>query len=226
MKKKITSDPARIWRELASLSVQLVPLTLFQSKTQSRRIRIEKVELKAAEQLVILNKLEQFTPVAGPVIVIHPQHKKATIGFQADLLKDMPDHLVISFPTELFEIERRRFPRFSPEKESSVSFLTQIGQRVKKAKVRDISLEGARISTTFLLNKEDLLPILTFNLHLPYSHMETIITLNDARVARIITLKTGEVEYGLYFKAAGGAKEKLSDYLEMFQQLGSDNTMF
>lgn len=226
MKKTLTTDRERIWRELASLSGQRLTLTLFQPKSAPQQVRIETIENSGTVKLVVLVKLAAFQPVEAPVIVIHPQHKKATLGFQADILKNTDSHLVVSFPSELFEIERRQFPRFDPERESSVSFVTRDGQRVRKARVKDISREGARIAGPFLLNKEDIIPNLTFSLRLPYSHLETIMTVSDARVARIITLKTGETEYGLFFKATGHDQEKLKDYLRMFEQFGSDPSFF
>jgi hypothetical protein len=226
MKKILTTDRERIWRELASLSGQRLTLNLFQPKSAPQQIRIETIETAGAVKLVVLAKLAPFKPVEAPVIIIHPQHKKATLGFQADILKDTGGHLVVSFPSELFEIERRRFPRFDPERESSVSFVTHDGQRVRKAWVKDISLEGARIAGPFMLNKEDIIPNLTFSLRLPYSHMETVMNVSNAKVARIITLKTDDIEYGLYFRATGSDQEKLTDYLRMFEQFGSDTSFF
>lgn len=226
MKKILTTDRERIWRELASLKGQRLTLNLFQPKSVPQKIRIETIETAGAVKMVVLAKLAPFTPVAAPVIIIHPQHKKATLGFQADILKDTDNHLIVSFPSELFEVERRRFQRFDPERESSVSFVTRDGQRVRKARIKDISQEGARIAGPFMLNKEDIIPNLTFSLRLPYSHMETIMTVSNAKVARIITLKTGETEYGLFFQATGGEREKLMDYLRMFQQFGSDSSFF
>lgn len=212
MKKTWTTVPSEIKRELIFLISRHTPLTFCQHGGRAIKAFLHDIASKE-NNLLALEFDQNCTLLQGQAIIFYQTAQQPLQGFEANIVKEVNGKLWISFPEEIFRVERRRLSRIKTLGNSMVSFMIEGKTQLASCNVKDISIEGAQLISKSKYEKESILSPLTFNLGMRYEAFEKVVIVSEATIVRITERKDGLLEYGVHFNAGDADQDKLEQYI-------------
>lgn len=217
MQRTWTEDQQTIRSELEGLIAAQTELTLFQQGQTPRKLCPMAIESGSDGDWLSLKKLAAFqTPSGNSLILYHPP-SSAMRGFPATPVLETTTELGITLPSRIIQIQRRRHPRITVGPDSTATFSKLGSQAIYNGQIRDVSIEGARLTGTFTqtLRKEDRLTPLTLVLRLRFGDYEESILIPEATVRRRKDLDKKQLELGVHFTLAKNDLDRLDTYLTL-----------
>ncbi|MBA3015195.1 MAG: PilZ domain-containing protein [Proteobacteria bacterium] len=219
MKKLFTNNPTEIAEEINSLITNKGALVCAKGGTSDK---MKKLPLVAKSK----------SSAGDLMVILHPDHPcdsdkcsfyYATAGaplryFEAARVKKAKQFLGLQYPTEIYNVFRRKSPRVQTARKSTITFSILHKQRVYSGKVVDISLNGAQLSIDLpaQLSTGDTLCALSFILcsRLLADYEETI-TLAEAKIVWIQTEEERNHTLGINFEPDDNARDALENYINL-----------
>jgi hypothetical protein len=189
------------------------------------RNKTKPVPLNIKERAQIQNNT--FLVVKHPQPKICPQRKclfyyqvKGEAGrcFHCIPEKQINSLLALKYPEEIFEIQRRKYPRIKTYNDSLVSFSLAGKQRVYGGKIIDVCMEGAKITGDFpvKIGPGNVVSPLSMTLFLRSSQSrESVVHIPEARVVRSLFRGEQTKEFSIHFVLPENLKEPLARYVDM-----------
>lgn len=165
------------------------------------------------DNLLVLDFDQNCTLLEGQAIIFYQVPQQPLQGFETNIVREENGKLWVSFPDELFRVERRRLSRIKTLGNSMVSFMIDGKTQLASCNVKDISVEGAQLISKSRYEKESILSPLTFNLGMRYEAFEKVVIVSEATIVRITERKDGLLEYGVHFNAGNADQDKLEQYI-------------
>ncbi len=225
MKEIITQDLEKIIREIITLSEKKLPLTFIQKGHAPRTIYVKGIETRNnLHKIVVFTKKEPFTPPLEPSLVFYHPTAQPMRGFEVHPVNESQHQLEAKIPQQIVQIQRRKHPRFMDKGNSSALFACKGGSVVYSVTVKDICLEGARLSGTFSagVKKGDILAPLTLNLRLVHGEYQEKIFIPEAKVQWVNNLPEGQRTMGIHFTLADDEFNRLDTYLNVLSVAEED----
>jgi len=138
--------------------------------------------------------------------------------FESPRVKKADKYLGLKLPREIYDIQRRRFPRVLAMPNSMAIFSFQHKQRVHHCTVADVSLGGARIVGTIpsVVAKGDVITPLTISLYRrSASREETRVHVPEAEVKWAVVEGSQTQAMGIRFSLPDKARQVLADYIDL-----------
>ncbi|MFZ5759574.1 MAG: PilZ domain-containing protein [Thermodesulfobacteriota bacterium] len=219
MKRTWSTDFDEITKEIDLLVCE-------QAKLYCLRENSETIILRAKGKTAVKNK--RLLVVSHPCTTIcsknqcHLYYQRQ--GFPVRGFHCTPEKLVngllgVQYPIEIFEVQRRKFPRVQVARDSRVSFSLRNRQKFYIGKVEDVSLQGARIRGDFpmVIEKGVLITPMTLILT-PYCRQtedEVAIHVPEATVMRSMMDGEKTAELAIHFILEDlMQQQKLSRYVD------------
>ncbi|MCB2184264.1 MAG: PilZ domain-containing protein [Desulfobulbaceae bacterium] len=167
--------------------------------------------------LFILN--HPFKPACGNncLFYYHLQGQPLR-GFLCRQEKHVGTLLGLHYPDEIFEIQRRKYPRLPATKNSTANFALLNRQKFFVGRVEDISLQGARISGNFpvIIAKGDTVTPITLRLFQKrMKDEETEIHIPEAEVVRVSADAETTSEIAIHFTLQDREHKSLMHYIDI-----------
>lgn len=222
MKKRWTNTPSLIIQELNALARRNVPLTFCQHGGKATRVYIDRLLQTGNEHGVLLKKADGLEILDETAILFYHAPRQPLRGFQSVILRKKDPQILISLPSEIFHVERRRIKRVKTLGNSMVTFTLDGAHRLNTWRVKDISLEGAKIVGSMKYDMESVFAPLTFTLGMRYEDCERVVIVSRATVVRLDECGDGLVEYGVHFNVGDADQATLDQYIMLRGEEDSD----
>lgn len=217
MKKIWTKDPEKIATEITSLMEMRSSLTLYQKGHPPQSITAEKIEETGQEKVVVLCKKASFqAPKDSCLFFYHPKNE-AIRCFQTVPIKETETHLKTPFPVEIIQLQRRKNERITSKGMSKVVFTRTGSHHLQTGEIKDISVNGAKISGKFSLNikQGDILAPVSITLRLRHGNFEEKINIPEAKVVRVIDEDKGARGLGISFVMPPTERDSFETYMTL-----------
>jgi hypothetical protein len=203
MKRTWSTNVDEISKEIDLLIYQKARLFCLRDKEKTNTLHVKgKTRLQHSDILVLSHPGKNICPQNHCLFYYHRK------GFPVRGFHCTPEKLVngllgVRFPREIFEIQRRKFPRVQVDKDSRAIFALLNRHRFHVGRIEDISLEGARISGDFplVIEKGNIITPITLTLMPRFMRQakETNIHIPEATVMRAINAEGGTKELAIHF---------------------------
>jgi hypothetical protein len=187
MKKTWSTNIDEISKEIDLLIAEKARLTCLREKKRTTALYVKgKTQLDNSNLLMLSTPRKEICPKKRCLFYYHREGCPIR-GFHCTPEMLLDGLLGVHYPTEIFEIQRRKFPRIQVPPDSRANFALLNRQGLHVGRIEDISLEGARISGDFpiILEKGSIITPITLTL-MPRSYRrhgdETIIHIPEATV--------------------------------------------
>lgn len=217
MKEVWTKDPEEISGEIAMLTEKRSPLTLYQKGKNSHTTTADQIEENDQKKILVLSKDNSFqAPKDACLFLYHPEGEGIRC-FKALPVKETETQLKVSFPSEIIRVQRRRHERIISTGMSTVVFTRKGSHNLLTGEVKDISVEGAKITGKFTPNikKGDLLAPISITLRLRHGNFEEKINVPEATVARTISSAEETTGLGIKFLMPVSERERFETYVTL-----------
>lgn len=132
--------------------------------------------------------------------------------------KQVKSLLAVNYPKEIFEVQRRKFPRIKAWNDSSVSFSLAGKQKIHNGKIIDVCMEGAKISGDFSIQMSagDIIAPLSMTLLFRLmKNEEAHVHIPEATVVRSDVNEHGTKEFSIHFSLPVKLQDPLARYVDM-----------
>jgi hypothetical protein len=218
MKRQWSEDRNTIIEELTLLAAQETPLVLARPGEVPATITARHILGDSPGQLVEIVKTPGMVlDQAEPYYVFYQRHRQALLrGFSLRFVRQSNRFARAPLPLEIFEIQRRKFPRVFTPRPSILTCVPKNSRRLFTAQILDISLEGARIFGDMEgLGLGSVLTPLTLTLYFRDSRQAPLsINVTEAVVVREVRIKE-KVEISFHFDRADADQRLLAQYMEL-----------
>ncbi|MDH4321728.1 MAG: PilZ domain-containing protein [Desulfobulbaceae bacterium] len=218
MRKLWTTDPDTIQQEMEIVTKDKAPFSLFQSGQPTRKLTALEISEKDGVKHIIFTKLTPFTVSEDICYLIYHRPGEMMRGFHGPSQRESQQLLAVPFPTEIFQVQRRKFPRIDTPGNSQASIALDYAQLPNVASVVDICLEGAKMigKLSPRIRKNDVIGPITFTLYMRVATMAIdSFTVPNATVTRVRELDEIKREIGIHFKISGEARATLEHYIKL-----------
>ncbi len=124
----------------------------------------------------------------------------------------------LQYPTEIYEIQRRKFPRVPATSDSTVTFCVRNKQKFHIGRVDNVCMEGVKISGDFpvAISEGETLTPLTLRLLLKHAKdVETEVHIPEGRVVRVSGTDGFTNEVAIHFALPEKEQLYLANYVEI-----------
>jgi len=218
MKEAWTNDPEKIREEIHTLIESKMPLSVYAENTAPGISTIRNTCTNNGQEYLILGKPENWGTTSYPIrFILYKPASQPARGFSFNIARESASQMAGAFPEEIFQIQRRRYPRIATPPPSQVTFLMQGRQRVSICRLLDISLGGAKIQGTpaYEVAQGQEVGPLTFKLALRHATITKELTIASAKVVRLLPLADKAVEMGISFDIPPDTGDDLNLYAEV-----------
>ena len=219
MRQLWLNTPETIAREMSQAVKDGLQFNLLQNKQPPHLMRTRELAGRGSQKQLILAKTSPFTTDGEICRLVYQRPGRMTCECTCTALAESGQTLTVSLPAEIFEIQRRKYPRVATPTPSRVD-ISMDSQKTDTVTVADISMEGARLivngSLPPHLHQGNVIGPLTFTLHMRLATMSIdALTVARAQVVRTRDLAPGSLEIGLHFKISGEARNALEHYVQL-----------
>jgi hypothetical protein len=217
MKEIWAHDQKSIMDEINRLITAKIPIVISRNDFLPKTVFAREILAKKNATVVRLDKQEKFTPPAGPSFFFYRPLEYLTRGFQGTPLHDTEEYLLLLPPHEIFQIQRRKFPRVITPGDSHALFTTLGGAKLLKVSLKDVSLEGAYMQGTLSYGIKPGATIgpISLTLYLQNKFIEAIkIHVPQANVVRLVDEGTIQ-KLAINFKVQDKAYFELDNYINL-----------
>ena len=229
MKQVWTEEKSKIYSEITDIVSGKIGLYCVRGNVRrKKRLRVSgTTDLADTGKLLILH--HPHDPTCSKESCHFYYHKAGAPlrCFECVRTKRAADYMGYQYPSVIFDIQRRRFPRVETPNDSSATFSFQRKQRIYSAQVLDISLQGIRLAVDYPgeVNAGDILNPISLTLFKRFdTNEEIIIQLEQAEVKRSMGDGEHTNELGLEFKVSGKEEDVLASYIDIRQIEDSVNS--
>ncbi|MDH5298033.1 MAG: PilZ domain-containing protein [Desulfobulbaceae bacterium] len=218
MRKLWTNVEEKIREEIETAVTDKVPFNLFQADQPPRPLRAQEITEKNGSKLIIFSKGVPFNTNKETCYLVYRRQGQMMRGFNGIPLLETPQLLAMSFPAEIFQIQRRKHPRIKTPGKSQAAIALEYTQRLNIAAVIDISMEGAKLigKLSPRIRTGDIIGPITFTLHMRVATLNIdTLSIPKAKVVRVSEVDDETREIGLHFKVAGEERSTLEHYLQL-----------
>lgn len=222
MKYLWANDPEKIKAELQYIISNKISMIFVCQNAKAVKITAKGFFANAKESdLLVLSFPGNFPDLAIQCICYYHLPATPMRSFQCVPVKKTGAYLVVKIPAKIFEIQRRKFPRVKPPQQSVATFSLRNKQRVLSGRIKDISLEGARITGNFptVILKNDIVTPVSLSLFKKFKNQdETLIQIPEATVARSTGDDETTSELALHFQLPPEKLQRLDEYVQSRQR--------
>lgn len=218
MRKLWTTDPEKIQQEMEIVIREKSQFSLFQHNQPTRKLTAHEITEKDGAKHIIFTKLSAFSCSEDVCYLVYHRPGEMMRGFHGPSQRESQQLLAVEFPTEIFQVQRRRFPRISTPGKSHASIALEHAKLPNTAAVSDVCLEGARMHGKLSprIRKNDVIGPITFTLHMRIATLAIdTFTVPEATVTRVVELDEDTREIGVHFKISGESRETLEHYIKL-----------
>lgn len=220
MKKTWSTDPMQIIHELISVIELSLPLSIYSSQgapTITTQI-LSVCGYNKTDYIVLYKPDNWWWAASHESYVLYKKEGVPARGFMLTLTKESEKTMAAVLPEEIFQIQRRRYPRIPAHTDSQATFLVKHKTQLSTCRVVDISLGGARLvgQPVYELKRGDELCPFTMILTLetdPSGIRD--ITIPSATVAWVQRISEVKVEVGVSFQLPAAKREQMNKYLDL-----------
>lgn len=145
MRENWTTEAETIRAEINLLRTHRTPLAFLQ-EAENPQLAIIKATHQAKEmEVLIVQQATEVENLTNECLFFYRPQGAALRGFRCQPLHKINKLLGLKFPTEIFLVERRQYPRVPTPESAMAVFSFANRQRPLKSTVRNLSLEGARL---------------------------------------------------------------------------------
>ena len=140
------------------------------------------------ETLLVLRRPEGFTVNDENFFIFYRRQGQSLLrGLQGYIVQQGRDFFLISFPAEIYKVQRRRHPRVVTPAPSSFSLSPRRSRRLIHGSLRNLSREGVLLEGDFTgMERGQEISPLTLNLYLENKQMEPVVAvISRARILRL-----------------------------------------
>jgi hypothetical protein len=218
MKRQWSGDKNEIIEEINNLADQKIALVLARAGESINTITARHILGDAGSVLVEIGKSPELVlDETEPYYVFYQRNKQSLMrGFSLHFVRQSEKFARANLPAEIFEIQRRKFPRVYVPQQSILTCIPKNSRRLFTATILDVSLEGARIFGEMEgLGKGSVLSPLTLTLYFREKHSAPVtINIAEAVVVRVVRGKE-KVEVSFQFDKAAADQHVLAEYIEI-----------
>lgn len=218
MKKLFTSDPTEISNEINSLIEKKISLACAKGGTDViKKFPLVTKSTTSSGDLIVIFHPEPACDSTKCVFYYHSKGSPLRY-FETERVKKADQYLGLKYPKEIYNVFRRKHPRVSAGRQSTVTFSIAHRQRLFTGTVVDISLNGAQVSVDIRvpLSVGDTLCALSFIL---YSRLledyEETLTLSAAKIVWLQSDEERIHTLGLYFDPDENSHDSLNNYINL-----------
>ncbi len=220
MKEKWLSSTEQIVYELVSVVSNKLNLFLYTEEDPDGLITTAThvCGYDGEDYLLLKSDGELKAGQRGFVVYKQPA-EELSCGFTLEVRKSTKNQVAISLPKEIFQIQRRKYPRIMTPKGSVVNFYIKDESIANTMKVMDVTMSSARLSGVprTKLSVETRLERISFELiRKLYRNDSYTITISSAVVKKLQLNPqvTGEIEVVVCFDPYPDEEEQLGLYIE------------
>jgi hypothetical protein len=214
-------DTTEIIAEMKSLADQELGLVLARPGEASSTITVHQVLGVAGSVLVEVSKPPELVlDEVEPYYVFYQGQEQGLMrGFFLHFVRQSERFARAELPGEIFEIQRRKFPRVFTPQQSLLTCVLKNSRRLVTAQVLDVSLEGARIFGDLEgLGRGSVLSPLTLTLYFrARRRAPTVINIAEAVVVREVRIKE-KAEVCFHFDKSDSDYQVLAEYIDLRSQ--------
>ena len=221
MRRLWTDDSEKIHAEVELLIQNKSTLFCMRHrKNEVRKLYVTGTTNSGGSELLVVNHPHEPSCDKPTCVFYYHLEDSPLRYFELTRVKKVDKYLGLEFPKEVFEIQRRRYPRVKTPHNSSANFSFQKKTSVYHAEVEDVSLGGVKLRTDIQSNsnisKGDIIAPLSLTLFQRFRTDEEIyFVIPEATVAWTATEGQRTVKIGLEFSLLGYTQKELSDYIDL-----------
>ncbi len=217
MKEIWSENPELIQHEIEALIAGKTVLSLYQTGHPPIKALISGIENSQGKKVLLLVKKELLRIPKESCLALYPVPRSPMRAFKCLPLFETQDQLSVPFPTDIAQIQRRKYPRVVTSTNSTVVFAKEGNQSLHNGIVKDVCMDGARLSGEFSehIHAGDHLGPLTMILRLTFGNHEENFTIPKATLCRAVDLKDNTREFGIHFDLAPTDSDRLERYITM-----------
>jgi len=221
MKTLLTDDANKIQDELGQLiqaKARLFCVRRVKENLALGQLYALAITHAGSDDLLVLHHPHEPSCASPTCMFYYHRQGKPLRYFESVRVKKAQRYLGLMMPQEIFNIQRRRFPRVPTAPESAAVFFIKNKQRLSRCTVADVSLGGAKIvgSIPAVVSKGDVVVPLTISLFKRFaSHDEIRILVPEATVVWSQVLGGETRSMGIRFSLSGEGRQALSDYIDL-----------
>lgn len=217
LKRQWSTDKHDIIEELKALGDKELPLVLARPGEGSATITVRHILDEAGSLLIEVGKPPElvFNEIE-PYYVFYQGDKQALMrGFSLQFVRQSARYARAHLPWEIFEIQRRKYPRVFTPPQSTLTCIPQNSRRIFTAQVLDVSLEGAKIFGDLEgLGKGSILSPLTLTLYFTEERRAPV-AVNIAVAVVVREVRTQEkLEVSFHFGRMDADHQQLVKYID------------
>lgn len=221
MKKIFLTDPPEILEELSTIVDGALPLSIYVNGAPTKVASLKEISERPEGRFLVVHKPADWQSGLQILFMLYKRPGLPFRGFQFQLAVETDRLLVAKVPTELFEIQRRRFERLPVPESSQATFFLGKNNRVGVSGVEDISLGGAKLINVVAdeLRKGDVIGPITFSLVMKYSTLAHEISVPEAKVVRVLanSADATKANVGISFELTSNEQRQFSTFLDLLQ---------
>lgn len=221
MKRQWSANKNEITEEIKALAAKEVPLVLARAGETSTAITVRQVFGEPGSVLVEVGKDPALVlDEAEPYYAFYQRDQQSLMrGFSLLFVRQSERFARAGLPSEIFELQRRKYPRVYTPHQSTLSCVPKNSRRLFTAQVMDVSQEGARIFGDLEgLGKGSVLSPLTLTLYFR-ERRRAPMTINIAEAVVVREVRGKEkVEISFHFDRTDADHQLLAKYLSLRSQ--------
>ncbi|MEW6220319.1 MAG: PilZ domain-containing protein [Thermodesulfobacteriota bacterium] len=217
MQETWSKDPATVMKELRLLIEQVTALIVYCKGGPPRRSLVRDIAEHEGSCYLVLQRPSGWTAEQPISFLLYKPEGQPIRGFSFTVTREAGERIAGPCPQEIFQIQRRRWPRVPAAADSTATLIVPGKTRFSAMAVADVSLGGMRLYGTpaYELKVGDLVGPITLKLMMEYATLDHEITVASAAVVRINPRAEGGVEVGLSFTPSDAEAEKLETYINL-----------
>lgn len=219
MRERWSDNQTEIQEELEAFLDGETPFSLFEKDQPPRKVFLRRIEQQEGKHLLIFVKSSAFR-ISNPqfAFLFYQKGYNPMRGFQIQPFREDDRFLLVPLPAEIFQVQRRKFPRFEALRDSNASLLFKNKARVYSSKIIDVSQEGALLRGNFSANVKvgDVISPLSLVLFPNNPSLKEFkVQIPEAKVMRLVDLGNDIRELGIHFLLKGDHLETLQEYIDI-----------
>lgn len=219
MRELWTDDPLTIVKEIDSLIEKKAELFCGRGgKKEIKRLSLMAKSKTPAGDLLVVHHPHEPSCANGTCLYYYRGTGSPLRCFEAERVKKVKDLMGLKYPTAIYNIHQRQFPRVKTAGNSTVVYSRLHKQRLYSGKVEDISLEGAKllVDIPMVIGVGDILCHMTLTLCSRFSGVEeTRVHVPEAKVMWRKGDEDKTRSIGVKFAWHEKGHEALSTYIDL-----------
>ncbi len=217
MKKLWSKNTQEITDEIQALINNKSQIIFVNHSGTPKKARAKGMARTKSSNLLVIDYPVQIEDLSKKCLCYY--HKKGCpiMGFYCTPAQQTDEYLGVNLPNQIFEIQRRKFPRVTTPNQSVASFSLMNRNRVIHGKVENVSMNGAKIYGDFptIINKNNTVIPISLSLFQRFKHhQETPIHIPEALVARAEDNKGRTNGFGIIFDLPGNIQPVMEEYVD------------